>query len=192
MGDRNVLLAPLGQPEKAMGHESRIEPGSPHLTTCCFASFGTDKLRCEEAMKTAGRENPNRWANMPSNRAHGTAVQNRSCSMKWAATQENVQPLETCLLRILPIVSPHPVQPNREFSGHGHLGNSFLAAHHQVHIATSPVAVNNHSLLGSREPALLSRWEKLGRGGTEDETVKPLDGVQRVQVPHGQSEQAGR
>ena len=29
-------------------------------------------------------------------------------------------------------------------------------------------------------PTLLSRWEKRGRGGTEDETVKPLDGVQRV------------
>jgi hypothetical protein len=42
------------------------------------------------------------------------------------------------------------------------------------------------------ESALLSRWEKRGRGGTEDETVKPLDGVQRVQVPHGQSEHAGR
>jgi hypothetical protein len=27
----------------------------------CFAGFGTDRLRCEEAMKTAGRENPNRW-----------------------------------------------------------------------------------------------------------------------------------
>jgi hypothetical protein len=39
---------------------------------------------------------------------------------------------------------------------------------------------------------LLSRWEKRGRGGTEDETVKPLDGVQRVQVPHGQSKHAGR
>ena len=41
-------------------------------------------------------------------------------------------------------------------------------------------------------PTLLSRWEKRGRGGTEDEAVKPLDGVQRVQVPHGQSEHAGR
>src|SRR5580704_11743558 len=79
-----------------MGHESRIEPWSPHLTTCCFAGFGTDRLRCAEAMKTAARENPNRWASMPRNRAHGTAVQNRSCSMKWAAKQENVQPLETC------------------------------------------------------------------------------------------------
>ena len=33
---------------------------------------------------------------------------------------------------------------------------------------------------------------KRGRGGTEDEAVKPLDGVQRVKVPHGQSEHAGR
>src|SRR5260370_6839287 len=27
-----------------------------------FAGFGTDRLRCEQAMKTAGRENPKRWA----------------------------------------------------------------------------------------------------------------------------------
>ncbi len=44
-------------------------------------------------------------------------------------------------LRILPIVSPHPVQPNSEFPGHGHFGNSFFPAHHQVHIPTSPVWV---------------------------------------------------
>jgi hypothetical protein len=37
-------------------------------------------------MKTATRENPNRWA---SDRAHGAAGQNRSCSFKWAAKQEN-------------------------------------------------------------------------------------------------------
>jgi hypothetical protein len=41
-------------------------------------------------------------------------------------------------------------------------------------------------------PTLLSRWEKRGRGGTEDETVKLLNGIQRVQVPPGQSEHAGR
>ena len=29
-------------------------------------------------------------------------------------------------------------------------------------------------------PTLLSRWEKRGRGGTEDETVKLLNGIQRV------------
>ena len=35
-------LGPLGQPEKAMGHESRIEPWSPNLTVFSFAGFGTD------------------------------------------------------------------------------------------------------------------------------------------------------
>src|SRR5277367_1521867 len=44
-----------------MGHESRIEPWSPHLAAFCFAGFGTDRLRRAEVMKTAGRENPNRW-----------------------------------------------------------------------------------------------------------------------------------
>ena len=42
-----------------MGHESRIELWSPNLTTFCFAGFRTEWLRREEAMKTAGRENPN-------------------------------------------------------------------------------------------------------------------------------------
>ena len=44
-------------------------------------------------------------------------------------------------LRILPMVAPHPVQPNREFPGHGHLGNAFSPAHRQMHIPTSPVGV---------------------------------------------------
>jgi hypothetical protein len=36
------------------------------------------------------------------------------------------------------------------------------------------------------------RAGKSGRGGTEHEAVKRLDRIQRVQIPHGQSEQAGR
>src|SRR5258708_34536207 len=47
-------------------------------------------------MKTAGRENPNRWARAPRNRAHGAAGQNRSRSIKWAAKQEKFQPQEMC------------------------------------------------------------------------------------------------
>jgi len=47
-------------------------------------------------MKTAGRENPNHWAKVSSNRAHGAADQNRSCSIKWAAKQEKVRPLQVC------------------------------------------------------------------------------------------------
>jgi len=36
------------------------------------------------------------------------------------------------------------------------------------------------SKLSLTPPKLLSRWEKSGRGGTEDETVKHLVGIQRV------------
>src|ERR1035438_8662767 len=50
-------------------------------------------------------------------------------------------------LRILPTVAPHPVQPNGEFSGHGHLGNSFFPAHRQVHIPTPPVLVTPYGSL---------------------------------------------
>jgi hypothetical protein len=32
------------------------------LTTFCFVGFGTDRLRRQAAMKTAGKENPNRCA----------------------------------------------------------------------------------------------------------------------------------
>jgi len=87
-----------------MGHESRIEPWSPHLTAFCFAGFGTDRLRCEEAMKTAARENPNRWANASNNRAHGAEVQNRSCSIRWAAKQEKFQPTEMCFFLTSPFI----------------------------------------------------------------------------------------
>src|ERR1700693_6609964 len=45
-----------------MGHESQIELWSPNLTTFCFVGFGTDRLRRQDAMKTAGKENPNRCA----------------------------------------------------------------------------------------------------------------------------------
>src|SRR3979411_1960911 len=45
-----------------MGHESPIELWSPNLTTFCFVGFGTDRLRREQAMKTAGKENSNRCA----------------------------------------------------------------------------------------------------------------------------------
>src|SRR5271169_2459091 len=81
-----------------MGHESRIEPWSPNGRPFCFAGFGTDRLRCQEAMKTAGRENPNRWAIVSSNRAHGADGQNRSRSIRWAAKQEKFQPKEKCFL----------------------------------------------------------------------------------------------
>jgi hypothetical protein len=87
-----------------MGHESRIEPWSPHLTAFCFAGFGTDRLRREEAMKTAGREDPNRWANVPSNRALGAGGQNSTCSIMWAEKQENFQLMEMCFFLTSPFI----------------------------------------------------------------------------------------
>jgi hypothetical protein len=67
------------------------------LTTFCFVGFGTDRLRREQAMKTADRENPNHGVTLPRNRAHGAVGQNRSRSIKWAAKQEKFQPKEMCL-----------------------------------------------------------------------------------------------
>jgi hypothetical protein len=79
-----------------MGHESRIELWSPNLTTFCFAGFGTDRLRRQEAMKTADSENPNRGGTLPRNRAHGAVGQNKSRSIKWAEKQEKLRPKEMC------------------------------------------------------------------------------------------------
>src|SRR6202521_3732348 len=87
-----------------MGHESQIELWSPNLTTFCFAGFGTDRLRREQAMKTAGRENPNRWATVLSTRVHGAAVQNRSRSIMRAGKQEKLRPQEVCFFLTSPFI----------------------------------------------------------------------------------------
>src|SRR5258706_7794498 len=87
-----------------MGHESRIELWSPNLTTFCFVGFGTDRLRRQEAMKTAGRENPIHGVRVPRNRAHGAVGQNRSRSIKWAAKQEKFQPEEMCFFLTSPFI----------------------------------------------------------------------------------------
>jgi hypothetical protein len=87
-----------------MGHESRIELWSPNWTTFCFVGFGTDRLRRQEAMKTANRENPNRGVAWPCNRAHGAEGQNRSRSIKWAEKQEKFQPKERCFFLTSPFI----------------------------------------------------------------------------------------
>ena len=58
-------LCPLGQPEKAIGHESLIEPWLA-LTTELLVGFRTDWLRRQEAMKTAGRGTQTRYATVRS------------------------------------------------------------------------------------------------------------------------------
>jgi len=87
-----------------MGHESRIELWSPHLTTFCFAGFGTERLRRKEAMKTADSENPNREVAWPRNRAYGAVGQNQSRSIEWAEKQENFRPKEMCFFLTSPFI----------------------------------------------------------------------------------------
>jgi hypothetical protein len=87
-----------------MGHESQIELWSPNLTTFCFVGFGTDRLRREEAMKTADRENPIHVATWPRNRVHGAVGQNRTRSIEWAGKQEKFQPKEMCFFLTSPFI----------------------------------------------------------------------------------------
>jgi hypothetical protein len=58
----------------------------------------------KEAMKTAGRRTSNRWAGVPRNRAPGAVGQNTSRSIRWAAKQEKVQPLEMCFFLTSPFI----------------------------------------------------------------------------------------
>src|ERR1700688_3785455 len=55
-------------------------------------------------MKTAGREDPNRWATKPSTRVHGAAAQNRSRSITWAGKQETFRPQGTCFFLTSPFM----------------------------------------------------------------------------------------
>src|SRR6516165_550602 len=70
----------------------------------CFAGFGMDRLRCEQAMKTTGRRNPNHWAAKLSNRANGAERHNRSCSTTWAVKVEKFQPREKFFFLTFPFI----------------------------------------------------------------------------------------
>jgi hypothetical protein len=63
-------------------------------------------------MKTAGRENPNRWRTVPSTRVHGAEVQNRSRSITRAGKQEKLRPQDECFFLTSPfieLIRPYPV-----------------------------------------------------------------------------------
>src|ERR1700745_3010180 len=57
-------------------------------------------------MKTAGRENPNRWAKVAGNRAPGADVKNRSSSIKWAVKQEKLRPMRKCFFLTSLFIEP--------------------------------------------------------------------------------------
>jgi hypothetical protein len=115
-------------------------------TTFSFAGFRTNWLRREEAMKTPGRENPTRWAAVPSDRDFGAAGQNRSRSIKWAAKQEKLQPKEMCFFLTSPFIellrhnralgttTPELASNVARFSGH-----SIYAIVSRVHTGRTPI-----------------------------------------------------
>jgi hypothetical protein len=129
-------LGPLGQPEKAIGHESQIELWSPNGLPFCFAGFGTDRLRRQEAMKTAGRENPNHEVAWPRNRAHGAEEQNRSRSIKWAEKQDKIQPKEMCFFLTSTFIEP---------SGSLVAGLYFIGPEPLIRMSTSLLALSCQS-----------------------------------------------
>ncbi|MGB9309189.1 MAG: hypothetical protein WCC15_00655, partial [Candidatus Acidiferrales bacterium] len=79
-------LVPLGQPEKAMGHESPIEPWlAPDNRAAC--GLRTDWLRRAKGMKTAGKENPKRCENAAASRDRGTEGYNNPA--QWGGLEAN-------------------------------------------------------------------------------------------------------
>jgi hypothetical protein len=87
-----------------MGHESQIEPWSPLDQRSALLVSELTGFVAKEAMKTSGKENQNSCATTPSNRAHGAAGQNRSCSMKWAAKVEKFRPRERFFFLTFPFI----------------------------------------------------------------------------------------
>ena len=93
----HATLVPLGQPEKAMGHESPIEPWlAPDNRAAC--GLRTDWLRRAEAMKTAGKEDQKRCLHEAASRDHGTEGSNNPAQTRWAGRQEKIRPRERCFL----------------------------------------------------------------------------------------------
>src|SRR5215831_5508726 len=81
-----------------MGHESQIELWTPLERRSALLVSELTGFVAQQAMKTARRGNPNRWAHVSSSRAHGVVGQNTSCSFKGAANQDKFQPLGSFFL----------------------------------------------------------------------------------------------
>ena len=89
-----------------MGHESQIELWSPLERGSALLVSEQTGFVAKQAMKTADRENPTRWAQVFSNRARGAAGQNTSCSFKGAAKQKEFQPKGILFFLTSPFIEP--------------------------------------------------------------------------------------
>src|SRR5271167_325899 len=54
---------------------------------------------------------------------------------------------ELSKLLIVPLSSPHPVQPNRQLASHRYLRNALLPTHGQVKVPTTPIWIRTHRRL---------------------------------------------
>ena len=89
-------LGPLGQPEKAMGHESQIEPWLAPDNRALLVGLRTELASSQKAMKTAGEENQKRYAVACSVPRLRNGTQEQSCSIGRAGGQEKLLPREKC------------------------------------------------------------------------------------------------
>src|ERR1700722_8264678 len=55
---------------------------------------------------------------------------------------------ELSKLLIVPLSSPHPVQPNRQLASHRYLRNALLPTHRQVYVPTFPIWIRTNGRLG--------------------------------------------
>ncbi len=99
-------LVPLGQPEKAMGHESQIEPWLAPDNRVLLVGLRTDWLRRKEAMKTAGRETHNRYTIARSVPRSRSGSRGQSCSIGRAGWQEKPRPQVKCFF-LTPFIELH-------------------------------------------------------------------------------------
>jgi hypothetical protein len=90
-----------------MGHESPIEPWLPG-TTVLLVSFRADWLRRKEAMKTAERENRDRWAVVFSIGVDGPAGQNTPNLITRGWKQEKLQLQGKCFFLTSPSIEQVP------------------------------------------------------------------------------------
>jgi len=93
-------------------------------------------------MKTAGRENPNRWAHVFINRARGAAGQN-PCLFKWAAKQEKLQSLEELFFLTSPFIE--------RFLWGRHVDHRVHHGHRSIESDCSAIERGYRRIAGSRE-----------------------------------------
>src|SRR5262249_31859332 len=131
-----------------MGHESPIEPWLPG-TTVLLVSSRADWLRRKEAMKTAERENRDRWAVVFSIRVDGPAGENTPNLITRGWKQEKLRQRGKCFF----LTSPSIEQLEKSFAAALSTGNQTQPG---VRIEDCPIGTSprlrDHTRMQQRAP----------------------------------------